>query len=123
MDIRGDSTGVARKVGGKWEVRTDYISHRTNDPQRLLHTNTVPEEESCSSSDNDAPSPYADPATTVYTCEELSSTNSGVRADPACREMYLSESEFQRIFRMQKQEFSELPKWKKVQLKQEVGIF
>jgi hypothetical protein len=122
MDIRGDSTGMAKKVGGKWEVRTDYIKHRTNDTQRLSHNDAVPEEDSCSSSDEE-PSPYADPATTVYTLEELSSLESHVCPDPTCREMYLSDSEFTRLFEMDKKDFSKLPKWKKLKLKQGAGIF
>jgi len=122
MDIRGDSTGMAKKVDGKWEVRTDYIKHRTNDTQRLSHNDAVPEEDSCSSSDEE-PSPYADPATTVYTLEELSSLESHVCPDPTCREMYLSDSDFARLFKMDKQDFSKLPKWKKLQLKKGVGIF
>ena len=117
---------MAKKVDGKWEVRTDYIKQRTTDTQRLAQTTTVPEEkeDACSSSDDEAYFPtYADPATTVYTLEELSSFADHVRPDPTCREMYLSDSEFTRLFEMDKKDFSKLPKWKKLKLKQGAGIF
>jgi len=39
------------------------------------------------------------------------------------KEMYLEDSEFEKLFKMKKQEFKDLPKWKKDQLKKQNNLF
>jgi hypothetical protein len=48
-------------------------------------------------------------------------SNDGV--DPAKREFYLSDKEFQETFNMSKDEFYQLKKWRQVELKKKNGLF
>lgn len=43
--------------------------------------------------------------------------------DPANKELYLTDVDFQRIFSMGYEDFAELPRWKKLELKKKVGLF
>lgn len=46
-----------------------------------------------------------------------------VGIDPACKERYLSNEEFGRIFGIPKEEFERLPVWKRTALKKQHGLF
>lgn len=46
-----------------------------------------------------------------------------VGIDPACKERYLSNEEFGRIFGITKEEFERLPVWKRTALKKQHGLF
>lgn len=43
--------------------------------------------------------------------------------DPANKELYLNDEDFQRIFAMTYEQFDVLPRWKKLDLKKKVGLF
>ena len=43
--------------------------------------------------------------------------------DPARLETYLSDEEFKKVFKMDKEQFSKLPAWKQTKNKKEVGLF
>ena len=43
--------------------------------------------------------------------------------DPTCKESYLNEEDFQRIFQMDKEAFEAIPQWRKVQLKKAAKLF
>ena len=43
--------------------------------------------------------------------------------DPARLETYLSDEEFKKVFKMDKELFSKLPAWKQTKNKKEVGLF
>ena len=43
--------------------------------------------------------------------------------DPARLETYLSDGEFKKVFKMDKEQFSKLPAWKQTKNKKEVGLF
>ncbi|XP_070156872.1 supervillin isoform X1 [Polyergus mexicanus] len=43
--------------------------------------------------------------------------------DPTRLELYLSQQHFQELLRMSKEEFQQLPNWKQVNLKKEIGLF
>jgi len=46
-----------------------------------------------------------------------------VDVNPSIKEVHLSESDFQSIFKMDYKSFSDLPQWKKTQLKKNAGLF
>ncbi|KAK7483760.1 hypothetical protein BaRGS_00024976, partial [Batillaria attramentaria] len=43
--------------------------------------------------------------------------------DPTCKERYLTEEEFQKVFGMTRTDYQNLKEWKQVQLKKKVGLF
>ncbi|KYN01110.1 Supervillin [Cyphomyrmex costatus] len=43
--------------------------------------------------------------------------------DPTCLELYLSQQHFQELLGMSKEEFQQLPVWKQVNLKKDIGLF
>eukprot|EP01023_Acetabularia_acetabulum_P035871 TRINITY_DN3388_c0_g1_i10.p1 TRINITY_DN3388_c0_g1~~TRINITY_DN3388_c0_g1_i10.p1 ORF type:complete len:596 (+),score=158.97 TRINITY_DN3388_c0_g1_i10:132-1919(+) len=43
--------------------------------------------------------------------------------DPSRKELYLSDDEFQKVFKMDKDDFAELPKWKQQSQKKSLGLF
>ena len=43
--------------------------------------------------------------------------------DPARLETYLSDDDFKKVFKMDKEHFSKLPAWKQTKSKKEVGLF
>ena len=43
--------------------------------------------------------------------------------NPACKETYLLDEDFQKLFQMTKREFYELRTWKQRELKNSVGLF
>jgi len=64
---------------------------------------------------------YADPETNKYTAEQL---RKGVpNVDPARKEYYLTDEEFQALFKMDRAAYEKLPLWKRQQAKKAVGLF
>jgi len=57
----------------------------------------------------------------VYTLEELLKRPKTV--DLTCLESYLSDEEFQKLFKCSKQEFQKMPDWKRVNLKKVHGLY
>lgn len=60
-----------------------------------------------------------------YQYEELSNSNiwGNLSIDTSKREQYLSDSEFKKVFKMSKQEFSCLHQWKQIKLKKDTRLF
>jgi hypothetical protein len=56
--------------------------------------------------------------------EEITSGNGSVTLlNPVCKELYLLDEDFQKLFNMSKREFYELRPWKQRELKKSVGLF
>mmetsp|Transcript_21363 Transcript_21363/g.41872 ORF Transcript_21363/g.41872 Transcript_21363/m.41872 type:complete len:421 (-) Transcript_21363:65-1327(-) len=58
-----------------------------------------------------------------YTKQELQAHPAPDGVDPASREMYLDDQEFYETFDMSKDEFADLPDWRRDKLKKEHGLF
>lgn len=43
--------------------------------------------------------------------------------DPVCKEVYLHDSEFERVFKMERSAYESLPVWKRQDLKKKAGLF
>jgi len=64
---------------------------------------------------------YADPSKQSYTAAQL---KAGVpNTDPGRKEMYLSDKDFNDLFKTSKAEFEKLAAWKKADLKKKAGLF
>ncbi|KAJ1565687.1 Coronin-2B, partial [Nowakowskiella sp. JEL0078] len=61
--------------------------------------------------------------TEIFTIDELLSEKLPEQIDPTKLEMYLSEEDFESIFKMTKQEYSQMHSWKRERIKKEVGFF
>lgn len=63
--------------------------------------------------------------TSFYTYDELRVLNEDLPSDvdSAMKELYLSEENFQKVFKMTKSEFISKPDWKKTSLKKQFGLF
>ena len=59
----------------------------------------------------------------VYSLEVLKGKEIPQDVDPAKKEAYLSEAQFQEVFGMDKEAFEAMPGWKKETLKKKVGLF
>lgn len=57
----------------------------------------------------------------IESCAGMVGNDCGI--DVANKELYLAEEEFQASFGMSQAEYSKLPKWRKVLLKKNVGLF
>mmetsp|Transcript_169401 Transcript_169401/g.411843 ORF Transcript_169401/g.411843 Transcript_169401/m.411843 type:complete len:90 (-) Transcript_169401:98-367(-) len=57
-----------------------------------------------------------------WTLEQLKS-GEATDVNPQAKETYLSDAEFQEVFKMDKAAFEKLPKWKRQDAKKKVGIF
>jgi len=64
---------------------------------------------------------FADPAKQSYSADELKKGVAGT--DPMNKEKYLSDADFQTIFKTTKTEFAAMPAWKKADLKKKAGLF
>ncbi|CAE8654430.1 unnamed protein product, partial [Polarella glacialis] len=112
--ISAPSASVKKEEDGKWKVDTSYIGYRTMDTENL----TRKEEKS------DNGSLYADPAGKKYSHEELRSSNTRPDdVDPARRELYLTDSDFQAMFGASPADFLKMPKWKQQNLKKAKDLF
>ncbi|XP_075250157.1 advillin-like isoform X2 [Convolutriloba macropyga] len=60
-----------------------------------------------------------------FSYEYLKSAQSNLseEIDPTVKEQYLEDSDFQRVFRMSREEFNQKPHWKKIEIKKQVGLF
>ena len=65
--------------------------------------------------------PFDDPATTRYKYEQVSSARASL--NPVCKELYLTEDDFVRIFGMDKKSFYSMKLWRQRELKKQVGLF
>ncbi|CAE7716360.1 VLN1 [Symbiodinium sp. CCMP2456] len=101
--LAGTSASASvRKDGGTWKVDTSYIGHRTGDTGNFTRKEAAEPEAA-----------YADPAQKKYSHEELRvSSGRPEDVDPAKRELYLSEDDFQAVFGMAMADFLKQPKWK-----------
>lgn len=102
-----------RTQDGKWKVDTSYIDYRTGDTANM--TRKQEEENKVE---------YDDPASSKVPYAELQ--GAGVKppgVDPAKKEQYLSESEFQTVFGISMDEFAKMAKWKQNNKKKEKGLF
>lgn len=66
---------------------------------------------------------FADPKTFRFNYEEITSGRGSAPLNPLCKELYLSDSEFQEVFQMDKQSFYALKLWRQRELKKEAGLF
>merc|ERR1719313_1866621 len=104
------SATTKKNADGKWSVDTSYIGYRTGDTSNLDRNIEKA----------DGPS-YADPAEKKFSHEELKGKPKDV--DPAKREQYLSDDDFQTIFGMDRAAFGALPKWKQNNAKKAKDLF
>eukprot|EP00929_Paragymnodinium_shiwhaense_P112606 TRINITY_DN80862_c0_g1_i1.p1 TRINITY_DN80862_c0_g1~~TRINITY_DN80862_c0_g1_i1.p1 ORF type:complete len:441 (-),score=155.66 TRINITY_DN80862_c0_g1_i1:180-1427(-) len=103
-------SATTKKEDGKWKVDMGYIGYRTADTANLERNLEK----------SDGPS-YADPAEKKFSYEDLKTKPADV--DPAKREAYLSDADFQTVFGMSAPEFAKLPKWKQQNLKKAKDLF
>jgi hypothetical protein len=68
-------------------------------------------------------SSYADPSVTKYSHEQLKGANRPADVDPSRREAYLSDADFQALFKTSRDDFNKLAEWKRKQQKQAQGLF
>eukprot|EP00435_Cladocopium_sp_Y103_P031945 s726_g8.t1 len=106
-------SATVKKDDGKWKVDTSYIGHRTGDTDNLTRKEEKQDEEK-----------YADPMTKKYSHDELkASQGRPADVDPARREQYLSDSDFQSLFGMSMADFQKQPKWKQQNAKKSKDLF
>jgi len=105
------SATVKKEGDGKWKVDTSYIGYRTGDPNNIRKEGSTEALE------------YADPATQKYPYEELKTGRHSADVDPAQKERYLSDEEFEVVFGMGPADFGRLPKWKQQNLKKAKEMF
>eukprot|EP00439_Symbiodinium_sp_Y106_P038810 s7438_g4.t1 len=102
-----------RKESGAWKVDTSYIGYRTGDTGNLTRKEAT-----------EQGADYADPAERKYRHEELRVSNGRPQdVDPARRELYLSDEEFQAVFGMAVADFLKQPKWKQQNAKKAKDLF
>jgi len=65
---------------------------------------------------------FADWASSKATADEVRA-NKVANMDPSQKELYVGDSEFQTIFKMDKQAWIKLPSWKRTQAKQNARLF
>jgi len=107
------SASVKKEEDGKWKVDTSYIGYRTGDTDNLTRKE-----------DKTDGANFADPMEKKFTHEELKvSKGKPPEVDPASRERYLSDADFQSIFGMSLPEFQKLPKWKQQNAKKAKDLF
>lgn len=106
-------SATVKKDDGKWKVDTSYIGHRTGDTDNLTRKEEKQDE-----------AQYADPMAKKYSHDELkASQGRPADVDPARREQYLSESDFQSLFGMSMADFLKQPKWKQQNAKKSKDLF
>ncbi|CAE7237840.1 VLN1 [Symbiodinium sp. CCMP2592] len=107
------ASASVRKDGGTWKVDTSYIGYRTGDTGNLTRKEAAEPEAA-----------YADPTQKKYSHEELRvSSGRPQDVDPAKRELYLSEADFQVVFGMPMADFLKQPKWKQQNAKKSKDLF
>jgi hypothetical protein len=107
------SATVKKEVDGKWKVDVSYIGHRTGDTANLDRK-----------TEDQKKDEYADPAETKFPYSDIIKGASRPKeVDPAKKEAYLSDEEFQTILGMGPAAFAALPKWKQQNLKKAKDLF
>lgn len=66
---------------------------------------------------------WDDPQTQRYTLEEIRDGEASARINPLCKELYLQDGEFQKIFGMDKEQFWKQAHWKQRAAKKKAGLF
>jgi hypothetical protein len=66
---------------------------------------------------------YLDPEEHMFPYNELKGKNCPQGVDPTIKELYLSDEEFEKVFKMDYDQFCALPKFKRTQLKKQVDLF
>ena len=66
---------------------------------------------------------FADPDTERFDYEEIKTNRTARTLNPVCRELYLGEEDFAKVFGMPKEEFYALKLWKQRELKKKAGLF
>lgn len=94
----------------KWEVRQDVRDLNLQDLRKDNDKINLQQE-------------LARLSRTTYPLEEILQRPLPEGVDPTQLEIYLSASDFLKLFEMSKEEFEELPAWKKTSLKKEKGLF
>eukprot|EP00928_Gymnodinium_smaydae_P017668 TRINITY_DN1675_c0_g1_i1.p1 TRINITY_DN1675_c0_g1~~TRINITY_DN1675_c0_g1_i1.p1 ORF type:complete len:582 (-),score=177.52 TRINITY_DN1675_c0_g1_i1:363-2108(-) len=107
----GPSATVSRGACGSWKVDTSYIGHRTADPDNLRQSEKANE------------TAYADPTEKKYGYEQLKSADRPSDVNPATKELYLADDEFQLVFAMEPADFAKMPRWKQLNLKKAKGLY
>merc|ERR1712137_421265 len=108
------TSASVKKEDGKWKVDMSYIDHRTIDTSNLTRKDAGGEGNVS----------FSDPTETKYGYEVLSKAESRPSdVDPANKEKYLSDEEFQTVFGMHSGDFAALPKWKQQKLKKKKQLF
>mmetsp|Transcript_57593 Transcript_57593/g.136947 ORF Transcript_57593/g.136947 Transcript_57593/m.136947 type:complete len:375 (+) Transcript_57593:168-1292(+) len=106
-----DTSSTVKQEGGKWKVDMSYIGYRTGDTANLDRKLDK----------NDGPQ-YSDPATEKHSYATLKAARPDT-VDPARKEEYLSDEEFQTVFGMSLPDFQKLPKWKQSNIKKAKELF
>jgi len=96
---------------GKWKVDMRYVANYTADVEIMR------KEKEGDSDGND----YANPRKYRFAAKVILS-GQDKRVDPAMKEQYLSDGEFENIFGMTKVTFNQMPLWKRQNLKAKVGF-
>merc|ERR1712137_314824 len=108
------ASATVKKEDGKWKVDMSYIDHRTIDTSNLTRKDAG----------GDGNVSFSDPTETKYDYQTLSQAECRPSdVDPANKEKYLSDEEFQTVFGMHSGDFAALPKWKQQKLKKEKQLF
>jgi len=106
------SATTRKESDGKWKVDTSYIGYRTADTNNLNRKMEGQEE-----------SKYSNPAETKYSYEELKGPDRPGDVDPAQKQAYLSDAEFETVMGVSPDAFGKMPKWKQQNLKKAKGLF
>jgi hypothetical protein len=71
----------------------------------------------------EGPADFADPETTKFQLEDLQGSDTHPSVDRNIREQYLTDADFKKLFKMDKEAFEKLPNWKKINLKKAQDLF
>jgi hypothetical protein len=69
-----------------------------------------------------SPAGFDNPQTHRYSLDEIDSARRD-SLNPVCKELYLTDEDFQRLFGMEKREFYSMRLWRQRELKRKVGLF
>merc|ERR1712232_1532277 len=110
------STSVKKEEGGGWVVDTSYTQNRPFDTENMARKATETEQNETT---------YANPQEKKFTLDILRAKEEDrlPEINPLTKELYLSDEDFQTVFKMSPDEFTKLQKWKKDKLKKENDLF
>jgi len=66
---------------------------------------------------------FADPETERFRLEEVTTNRTHRPLNPVCRELYLHDDDFKKVFGMSKEEFYSMKLWRQRELKKRMGLF